>query len=366
MGAIQEIFKTYGTDYIEKYKERMPYAHYKAISTIQDCRSSKHGINVYNCKSCKDVQIIYRACGSRNCPNCQKHKTDEWLQKRFEESVPGEHFMVTFTIPEDLRSFARSTQEIAYDAMFQASSEALRQLMADKKYIGCDLPGFFGVLHTWGRKLPYHPHIHYIVPGGGIDKKTETWKRAKDGFLVSVHALSKLYKGKLKAILKEKDLLKDIPSGVWRQNFVVDSRAVGKNSEKALKYLAPYVYKPAISDSRIISVKNDRVTFSYRKKGSQRHRKMTVSAFEFIRRFLQHVLPSGFMKVRYYGFMSPNCKIKTPAIRLMVEAAHNGELTPEKETPAVPDKPEKTDFCCPQCGGEMEFTQTVLRFEMIT
>ena len=152
MGKIADIFNQFGNEYIETFKGRIPYSHIKSIRKIQSCRTIANGVNVYSCKSCKKHNFIYRACGSRNCPNCQAHKTQEWLNKRLKNALPGPHFMVTFTIPAELREFFRSHQKVAYSALFKASSKALQTLIADPKYVGADHSGFFGVLQTWADK----------------------------------------------------------------------------------------------------------------------------------------------------------------------------------------------------------------------
>jgi len=213
-----------------------------------------------------------------------------------------------------------------------------------------------------GRQLQYHPHIHYIVPGGGIDRKTKLWKKSSSDFLVNVKALSKLFKGKLKELLKKEGLLEKVDPYVWFKKFNVNAQALKHNNEGAVKYLAPYVFKIAISDSRIISCYNRKVTFSYTKKGSRRKRKITIDVMEFMRRYLQHVLPDGFMKVRYYGFMSPNCKIPAAEICTMVELAYNFEirLIPKKEKMIFP-----IVQCC-KCGKEMRLTQSIFSFELST
>ena len=173
---------------------------------------------------------------------------------------------------------------MAYTALFKASSQALQILIADPKHVGADQAGFFGGLHTWGRQLQYHPHIHYIVPGGGIDRKTKLWKKSSPDFLVDIKALSKLFKGKLKELLKKEGLLKKVSPAVWYKKFNVNIQPLKHNNEGAVKYLAPYVFKIAISDSRIISCSNHKVTFSYTKKGSYRKRKITLDVMEFMRR----------------------------------------------------------------------------------
>ena len=360
MSQIADIFREFGEEYIETFKDRIPYNHIKAIRRIKRCRTIANGVNLYSCSSCKHRRTIYRGCGSRNCPNCQEHKTQKWLSKRLEEALPGPHFMLTFTIPAELRPFFKSHQTRAYSALFKASSEALQTLIADPKYVGADMSGFFGVLHTWGRQLQYHPHIHYVVPGGGIDRKTKLWKKSAPEFLVHVKALSKLFRGKLKAIFKKEGLLDKIDPVVWLKKFNVNSQALKHNNEGAVKYLAPYVFKIAIADSRIISCEKRKVTFSYTKKGSWRKRRITLDVMEFIRRYLQHVLPSGFMKVRYYGFMSPSCKIPTKEIRTMVELAYSFKIkiVPKKIHVSHPDVK-----CC-KCGKPMKLIESIFAYEM--
>jgi len=360
MGEISEIFQQFGDEYINIFKDRIPHNHVKAIRRIQNCRTISNGVNLYSCSSCTHKRTVYRGCGSRNCPNCQEHKTQKWLSKRLEEALPGPHFMVTFTIPAELRSFFKSHQAKAYSALFKASSQTLQTLIADPKFVGADISGFFGVLHTWGRQLQYHPHIHYIVPGGGIDTKTKLWKKSSPEFLVHVKALSKLFRGKLKAIFKKEGLLDEIDPSTWFKEFNVNSQALKHNNEGAVKYLAPYVFKIAISDCRIISCEKGKVTFSYIKKGSRRKRRMTLDVMEFIRRYLQHVLPDGFMKVRYYGFMSPNSKVSTDEIRCMIELAYSFEISIK---PRI-IKLEHPHVKCCKCGKPMKLIESIFAYEI--
>ena len=362
MGAIADLFRDYGEDYIRQFTPNIPHAHIKAINNIRKCRTIDCGINIYKCDDCGQSHYRFKGCGSRNCPNCQQHKANGWLAKRLEDRLPGPHFMITFTVPEELRTLIRSMQKDAYDAMFQASAEALRQLAKDPRFIGCDLPGFYGILHTWGRQLHYHPHIHYIVPGGGIDRKTKTWKSSREDFFVSVHALSKLFRGKLRAAFRDKGIPEADNPALWQTAFVVNSQAVGSNPQGAIKYLAPYVFKVAIADSRIVSVNNRKVTFRYKKSGSERWRRMTLDVFEFIRRFLQHVLPSGFMKVRYYGFMNGSCKIPIKEVAAMIELANGFRDCLDYD--AI-EPPQIFVAICAHCGGTLKLTQTILPYEMV-
>ena len=259
--------------------------------------------------------------------------------------------MITFTVSEELRSFMRSSQKEAYSALFKASSKTLKTFISDPKYTGGDLPGFFGVLHTWGRLLQYHPHIHYIVPAGALDKNKRIWKISPEGFLAPIHAMSKVFKGKFLDIMKEINLDRFIDPAAKRKAWNVNVQYIKSGSKGALKYLATYVYKVAISNNRIISIINDKVTFKYKKKNSSRMRTVTLNVFEFMRRFLQHVLPSGFMKIRYYGFMSGGCRISHNEILILAETAYSFEIrTPDYEP--LPEPPPRT---CKKCGGELKY-----------
>ena len=238
--------------------------------------------------------------------------------------------------------------------MFKSSSSALKKLAADEKYIGGDLPGFFGVLHTWGRQLQFHPHIHYIVPGGAISKQDNKWLPSRVDFYVPVRALSKIYKAKFRDIMIKAGHLKDIPPTVWDMDWNVNIQPVG-NSENAIRYLAPYVFKVAISNSKIVRIKGRNITFRYKKTGSTRFRHMTLDAMEFLRRFLQHVLPTGFMKVRYFGFLHPSSSVDLNDIRTRIELSYGFRLKTiqiEKEVFPVP--------VCPSCGGKLIYYASVL------
>ncbi len=274
--------------------------------------------------------------------------------------LPGHHFMITFTVPEQLRQFIRSNQRAAYAALFAASSQTLKALTPDPKYIGGDLPGFFGVLHTWGRQLQYHPHIHYIVSGGAISKEDGSWHPSRIDFYLPVRAMSKIFRAKFCEEMKKAGLLPQVPAAVWEMDWNVNCQAVG-NSENSIKYLAPYVFKVAISDHRIIKVEDRNVFFKYKKTGSERWRTMKLEAMEFLRRFLQHVLPTGFMKVWYYGFLSPSSSIDLDHIRQLMASAYGikaAEVSPEPETALH-------SLTCPACGGKLKYSHSVLPHQMI-
>ncbi len=356
---INEIFQTYAPEYIQCYNNAMPAEHRKVIKAIIDCRTQSCGIAVYQCEGCGQLHTFFRSCGNRHCPNCQHHKTRQWLEKQIERQLPGHHFMITFTLPQQLRRFIRSHQQICYSAMFTASSQTLKTLAADEKYIGGDLPGFFGVLHTWGRQLQYHPHIHYIAPGGALSKQDGSWHPSRIDFYLPIKAMSKIFKAKFRDEMIKHQLYNDIAPELWHQSFNVNCQPVG-NCEQSISYLAPYVFKVAISDSRIIKVEDRKVFFKYKKNRSQRWRTMSLDVMEFMRRFLQHVLPTNFMKVRYYGFLSPSSSVSLSTIDTLIQLAYGFQIcTPQPQIEST------SPITCPHCGGVLKFITSILPFEVM-
>ncbi len=267
--------------------------------------------------------------------------------------------MTTFTVPQNLRRFIRSHQRACYSAMFAASSQTIKKLPADQKYIGADMPGFFGVLHTWGRQMPYHLHIHYIVPGGAFSKTDGKWHCSRIDFFLPVKAMSKIFKAKFRDIMKKNGLYPQIPSDVWKQKWVVNCQAIG-TGEQSIKYLAPYVFKVAISNSRIVKVEDRKVFFKYRKNKSNRWRTMALDVMEFIRRFLQHVLPTGFMKVRYYEFLHPGSSVPLEKVAALIELAFGFRIATPK-TVLEPAEP----MICTSCGGSLVFWASLLPFKIV-
>jgi hypothetical protein len=357
MPSVADVLRQHGGTYLERFGATMPAEHKKVLQALGACRTAALGTIVYECVSCGRTHVMGRSCGNRHCPTCQQGKTKAWLEKQAAQLLPCPYFLVTFTLPAALRSFMRSHQRLAYAALFEASSEALKKLAADPKHLGSRRCGFFGVLHTWGRTLDYHPHVHYVVPGGALSKDGSQWRPSRIDFFLPVRALSVLFRAKFRDAMKAAGLYSQIHPAVWRQDWVVHSRPAG-DGRASLKYLAPYVFRVALSDRRIVSFDDQTVTFSYRKSGSNRWRQMTLAAMEFIRRFLQHVLPSGFQKVRHYGFLSPNSRPSIEAVRWLVTLA-NGQLF------VLLSQSQQTPICvprmrCPECGGLMRLIDVAL------
>ena len=344
MTTLRDIFTAFAPEYLERYPH-LPLAHRKVISAIQQCQSGHYGYSLYQCQHCGGQHRVQHSCGNRHCPQCQQPKTQPWLQPHLDKQLPGPHFLSTFPVPEALRPLIRSHQRCAYHAMFTASAEALKRLAQEQRFIGTPFPGFTGVLHTWGRQLQYHPPIHSIVPGGGLSADRTTGLPSRANFYGPVKALSPLSRALFKAEMRQAGLLEYIEPQVWTIPWNVHSQA-NHHGHSAFTYLAPSVFKVAISNNRIVSLKDRTVTFTYRKVGSTRLRTAHLDGMEFLRRFLQHVLPEGFMKVRHFGFMHASSTIHTDTIRQMIVPAH-----PSDDPPPRPPPPRVAR--CPTCGTPM-------------
>ena len=346
MTTLRALFTAFASEYLERYPH-LPIAHRKVISAIQQCQSGSYGHSLSQCPSCGGQHRVNHSCGNRHCPQGQQHTTHQWLQPHLDKQLPGPPFLLTFPVPETLRPFIRSHQRLAYQAMLQASATALKRLATDERFIGTDLPGFTGVLHTWGRQLQYHPHIHDIVPGGGLSEDRTTWCPSRANFFVPVKALSPIYRALFKEDMRQAGLLEQIDPQVWTIPWNVHSQA-NHRGHSAFTYLAPSVFKVAISNQRIVSLKDHTVTFTYRKVGSARLRTTHLDVIEFIRRFLQHVLPDGFQKVRHFGFLHASCAIPLATLRLMIVQGHPGDVQLPPRTPLPPHAAR-----CPTCGASM-------------
>jgi hypothetical protein len=348
---LAEIFRRYGPAYREKYGDRMLPSHLRAMRDIESCRTEELGGHVFRCPHCERKLYSYHSCKNRHCPKCQGEAAQEWLDRQQELKLPVPYFLLTFTLPEGLRRVARRNQKRIYNLLFRASAAATQQLAQDRRFVGGRI-GMIGVLHTWARNLTYHPHVHYLVPGGGLAEDGESWIQSRKSFFLPVKPLSILYRAKFRDALRGTDLFEEVPSQVWVQDWVVHCQAVG-NGVAALKYLAPYIFRVALSNRRLHRLTGDQVTFSYRDSGIGDTRFRTLDTEEFIRRFLQHVLPKGFVKVRYYGIFSPGKRRLLAAIRRLLGRLHEKILSRDQV------KRDRREMKCPACGKEMRWLQSL-------
>ena len=321
---LADIFHSCGPAYRQKYAGRIPTNHLQAMRAIEACRTEALGGQVFACPDCQQVQYSYHSCRNRHCPKCQNENGQAWLKKQQEMLLPVPYFLLTFTLPAGLRELARSHQRKIYDLLFRMSAEATQKLAKDPRFIGGQI-GLVGVLHTWGRNLAYHPHVHYLVPGGGLAADGHTWLAARQEFLIPVRALSKIFRAKMRQALRKAGPDWQIPNEVWQRDWVVHCKPVGCGRQ-ALKYLAPYIFRVAIGNKRIQKFENDQVTFRYKASDTGQERRCTLSAEDFIHRFLQHVLPKGFVKVRYFGFFSSGVRKRLVALKRQPGADQRGIL----------------------------------------
>lgn len=364
MVEIAEILRQHGTAYRQKYADQMLASHLRVMKAIEQCRTEALGGHVYYCEECDERVYSYHSCRNRHCPKCQNERTQEWLEKQQDLRLAVPYFMVTFTLPSELRKLARRQQKLIYNLLFRTSAEAAQQLALDPRFVGGQI-GMIGVLHTWGRNLVYHPHVHYLIPAGGQSKEDQTWRAARKNFLFPEKVLGKLFRAKFRDALRKQDGFDEIPVVVWQQDWVVDCLPVD-TGESALKYLAPYIFRVAISNNRILKLADGQVTFRYKDTDTGKTKHCQLTAEEFLRRFLQHVLPKGFVKVRYYGLFSPAYRSQLTALRQQLEAQMSFARQPVVETNPASDKDqpetsETTPFSirCPSCGRAMQRRQII-------
>jgi Putative transposase/Transposase zinc-binding domain len=356
--TVADIFRRYGPAYREKVGERMPASHRATMTALEQCRTEVLGGHVYTCPAGATTRYSYHSCRNRHCPTCQHGQAQAWLAQQQALRLPVPYFLVTFTLPAELRTIARRHQRRIYSLLFRSSATALQQLAADPRFLGGAI-GMLGVLQTWTRDLHYHPHIHYLVPAGALAADGTRWLGAKGQFLVHVKPLAALFRGKVRAGLRQLRLEQEVPHETWSTPWVVDCRPVG-TAEAALKYLAPYIFRVALSNNRIVAVVNDQVTFRYRVADTKKTKTCTLPAEAFIGRFLQHVLPKGFVKVRYFGLFSSGNRPLLAQVRKVlaatgvvcpVELIAGGTAEAAAPAPALPSS------TCPPCGMLMQVRQ---------
>ena len=360
MTKIQEIIGIGMKEYLEKNKV-VGYKQ-KVMKAIKNCKTEEMGAHKYVCDECGYEEIAYNSCRNRHCPNCQTGKKLKWIEARKEEVLNIKYYHIVFTIPSELYLIAIQNQEKMYKILFKASAETLQELARDKKYLGGEI-GFFSILHTWGSNLMYHPHIHCVVTGGGLTE-TKKWKEKEEEFFIPVKVISRKYRGKFLDYMKREKLEfygsnKDLENPanynsliqkMYEKEWVVYCKEPFKNANCVIEYLGRYTHRVAISNERIVKVTEDTVTFKWRDyKDNNKMKEMTISVEEFIRRFLLHILPPKFMKIRYYGILgNRNKKKKLLKCKILTRT----KIYIKKKLPTL-ELLKKTlgkDFnLCPQC-----------------
>lgn len=333
------VVRQYLNRYMQCFGSTLLPGQHKALKNILHCRTPGSGELYVECPDCNQGQWRPLSCGNRNCPRCLNHQTSMWLDRQQEKLMPVPYFLVTFTLPVELRSLAYGHQKQVYSAMFDCVAYVLQKFAANRKHLGAEI-GMTMVLHTHARDLSYHPHIHVLIPGGGVDSRLCRWIRVKGEYLFNGFALAKAFRGKLLDCLQASGLhLPAKPPSKW----VAHCEHVG-NGAPALKYLARYLYRGVISEKNIVSSRDGMVTFKYRESSSGKQQYRTVKGEEFLHLFLKHVLPRGFRRVRDYGFLHGNAKKLRTLIQLILHV-------PIRAWPQVRPRP---CFTCPKCQVAME------------
>lgn len=355
MPSVADALRVHAPKYLERFGDQVPRGHRRVLAAIIGCRTGQFGGVQFHCDGCGRDHWVGRSCGNRHCPTCGHTKSQVWLQRQSAKLLPVQYFMVTFTVPEGIRGVLRSAQKQGYDALFDAGAESIRDVGAATRSLkGCKL-GYFGALHTWGRDpMVYHPHVHFVVTGGGVKTANDgsrQWQPTPANFLFHHGTLIEVYKAKLADHLRTCQLYDKIPSDTWKAKFVVDIEPVG-DGQAVLKYLAPYVNRVAISDKRIVSIDESSVTYSYTPSKSRISKTRSVDGQEFVRGFLQHTLPRGLQKIRYYGWMHPSAKPHMDEVHWLV-SLYFGWIYWLASAFAPSANPKTTAARCAHCGEPM-------------
>jgi hypothetical protein len=352
MPELADIVGLYGEAFRQKWAHRLTAVQKKALADIEHCRTSYFGGHVHQCDHCGGKLYSYHSCRNRSCPTCHSDQTDGWIATQRQHLLPCAYYLLTFTLPASLHPVTRANPKKVYGLLMKCAAEALQKLADDPRYLGARL-GILAVLHTWTRAMLYHPHVHMLVTAGGLSD-AGCWTAPKNpAFLVPVRALSLIFRAKMCAALRKAALLHQIDPTVWNKNWVVHSKHAGSGG-KVLEYLGRYVFRIAITNNRIESIHNGKVTFRYRNNKTQLLEHATVSGVEFLERFLQHVLPRRCRKVRFYGIFSPRCRHHCDRARRLMPV-----LTTENSVSST-SAPSSASPRCPICKiGNLIWRETL-------
>lgn len=313
-----DLLVRHGPEYLQRFGSSMPARQREVLDRLLRCRTPALGGQLFACPDCGAHHFRYHSCNDRHCPLCGQTDADEWLARQESRLLlPTSYFLVTFTLPEALRSWMRSHPKAGYDLLFQTSAQALQDLARNPKRMGASL-AMLGILHTWSRTLIYHPHIHYLVPGGGLSLNQRQWVPAKGKFLLPVFPLSDHFRHLFYQALQKHhpDVLRGLPGKIWRRRWVVHSQAVG-SGQQALQYLSRYIFKTATGNRPLVRLPDGRVRWPYRDSATGQPTHQNLTPEELLRRFLQHVLPPGYHRVRLFGWFHPASRKKLNRVRAL-------------------------------------------------
>jgi hypothetical protein len=372
---VADVFRAHGPAWREAQRGHLSLAQLKVMSAITQCRTAALGGHVLRCEGCRADQIAYNSCRNRHCPKCQSAAAQRWLEARQADLLPVEYYHVVFTLPAPIADLAYQNKAVIYGLLFDVAAEVLQTIAADPKHLGARI-GATLVLHTWGSALTHHPHVHGIVPGGGLSPDGKQWVTCRPGFFLPVRVLSRLFRrrfleelqrlhqaGRLQFFGEHASLADARPFKQWlapmrKCEWVVYAKRPFAGPSAVLAYLSRYTHRVAISNSRLLALDERGVTFrwkDYRAKGKTRYKAMTLSPEEFMRRFLLHVLPSGFHRIRHYGLLANGCRRLSLAVARQLVDVH-ADVTPDiAGDAAANDEPasKPPTFVCQRCGRPM-------------
>jgi hypothetical protein len=385
---VADIFRTHGPAWRQHERGHLSLGQLKVMSAIEQCRSAALGGHVLRCPSCEQIEIAYNSCRNRHCPKCQARAARRWLEARQAELLPVDYYHVVFTLPAPISAIAYYNKAVIYGLLFEVAAEVLRTIAADPRHLGAQI-GVTLVLHTWGSALTHHPHVHGIVPGGGLSPDGQRWVGCKPGFFLSVRVLSRLFRrrfleeleaaqraGQLQFFGDFADLADPTTFDEWLApmqtcEWVVYAKRPFAGPAAVLAYLSRYTHRVAISNQRLISMNEQGITFGwkdYRAKGRTRYKTMALKPEEFMRRFLLHVLPGGFHRIRYFGLIA-NAGRKANLARVLAllqpaPATVNVSM-PEADRTSISAAIVPPTFVCPDCGAPMIVIETLARIQHI-
>jgi hypothetical protein len=381
---VSDIFRTHGEAFRRAHDGHLCLGQLKVMSAITQCRSAALGGHVLHCPACAHHEIAYNSCRNRHCPKCQGSAARRWLEARQVDLLPVEYYHVVFTLPAPISDIAYTNKAVIYGLLFQVAAEILQTIAADPRHLGARL-GLTLVLHTWGSALTHHPHVHGIVPGGGLSPDGQRWVACKPGFFLPVRVLSRLFRrrflealeqahrsGQLKffgehAALADASTFADWMAPLRQCEWVVYAKRPFAGPEAVLAYLARYTHRVAIANSRLIALDEHGVTFKwkdYRAKGRTKHKTMTLSTGEFMRRFLLHVLPTGFHRIRHYGLIA-NAGRRDNLARVRALLNVPSEADDAVSIDEAKAEPVQPTYVCPDCGAPMIIIEILTRGQSI-
>ena len=381
---VADLIRAAGESFHERSRKWFTWLHLKILTAIVCCRTSALGGHLDACSRCGYQTISFNSCRNRHCPKCQSNARDRWLDARSRELLPVPYVHMVFTLPSQLAPLALQNKTEIYSLLFRASAETLLAVARDKKYLGAEI-GFFSVLHTWNQKLLLHPHVHCVVPAGGLSPDHTRWISARPGFFLPVRVLSRVFRGKFVAglrrlhaagklgfhgglaTLSEPAAFAAMLRGLFRSDWVVYAKRPFGGAEQALRYLGCYTHRVAISNHRLVALDNGEVAFRWRDSAHKnKKRLMRLELGEFLRRFFLHALPKGFVRIRHFGFFAHRRKgLQLPLCCTLLAEPDGSKPVAAVLMAAVPAAPRPL-WLCPKCGGAMaileRFTASQARF----